>query len=177
MGKNLTVIAEAVAIVAANRENSIQSTFLVFTQDVTAHGSEGTVKHIQFVVIKVIEFEEMREKGDDTSDLFAQAQLSILVITLDQEFVILSDHSGIEWTCTEFLHFVENHVVFDQTRVTLIDALLENETSLSHKVVVELNVWVYAHLFTPNKKLVVCSQSEAVVEPTLQVFCESPLLR
>ena len=72
---------------------------------------------------------------------------------------------------------MEDHVVFDQSGVTLVDRLFQNEATLSQEMVIQLNVWIDAHASAPYEELILSGQGKTVIETNLYVFHEDPLAR
>jgi len=85
---------------------------------------------------------------------------------------VFGDKSRVEWSTCQTLDFVENQVVLQQARVTLVDLDAERVELAGQVRCAHFEIGVDAHATAPNKDLAFSSQRQAVIVAASDVFDE-----
>jgi len=96
--------------------------------------------------------------------------LSELVLTLDQDLVLVGDKGGVPGASAKFDYLVENQVVSNKTWLALMNLDLMQVSVLRQVLVAELDVRVDTHASTPDKHFVAVRQCHAMIVPEADVF-------
>lgn len=73
--------------------------------------SEGHIDDVEFLLLKEIELEEVREELAERTDLGAEAKLAEFVISLDEHLILVSQESWVPRTGTQLCDLIKDQIV------------------------------------------------------------------